>query len=65
MVTKAGSGDLTCTGVGEAGANQLGKRYTCGVCGATVLCTKPGTGVVCCDDAPMDILAAKALPSSD
>ena len=65
MVTKAGSGDLTCTGVGEAGANQLGKRYTCGVCGATVLCTKPGTGAVCCDDAPMDILAAKALPSSD
>ena len=65
MVTKAGSGHLTCTGVGEAGANQLGKRYTCGVCGATVLCTKPGTGVVCCDDAPMDILAAKALPSSD
>jgi len=65
MVTKAGSGDLTCADAGEVGPNALGKRYTCGVCDATVLCTKPGTGVVCCDGAPMEILAATALPSSD
>ncbi len=65
MVTKAGSGDLSCADAGDAGASQLGKRYSCGVCGATLLCTKAGTGVICCDGVPMELLAAKALPSSD
>ena len=65
MVTKAGSGDLSCADAGDAGASKLGKRYTCGTCGATLLCTKAGTGVICCDGAPMELLAAKALPSSD
>ena len=65
MVTKAGSGDLACVPAGEGGPNQLGKRYTCGTCGATLLCVKAGSGVVTCDGAPMELLAAKALPSSD
>ena len=65
MVTKAGSGDLACAAAGEGGPNQLGKRYTCGTCGATVLCIKAGSGVVTCDGAAMELLAAKALPSSD
>ena len=45
--------------------NQLGKRYTCGVCGATVLVTKPGGGDVGCHGAPMEQQQAKPLPSSD
>ena len=65
MVTKAGAGDLTCVAAVDGGPNALGKRYTCGTCGATVLCIKAGTGVVTCDGAPMGLLAAKALPSSD
>ena len=65
MVTKAGAGDLACVAAGGGGPNLLGKRYACGTCGATVLCIKAGAGVVTCDGAPMELLAAKALPSSD
>jgi hypothetical protein len=45
--------------------NQLGKRYTCAVCGATVLVTKPGDGDVECHDRVMEQHRAKPLPSSD
>jgi hypothetical protein len=45
--------------------NQLGKRYTCDTCGATVLVTKPGDGAVTCHDAPMEQHQPKPLPSSD
>jgi hypothetical protein len=45
--------------------NQLGKRYACATCGATVLVTKPGDGGVSCHDAPMEQHRAKPLPSSD
>jgi hypothetical protein len=65
MVTKAGAGDVSCANSGTDGPNLLGKRYKCAACEATLLCTKAGTGVICCDGVPMDILAAKALPSSD
>jgi hypothetical protein len=65
MVTKAGSGDLSCAPAASGGPNQLGKRYACATCGTTVLCIKPGSGVIACDGAPMELLAAKALPSSD
>jgi hypothetical protein len=65
MVTKAGSGDLSCIPADVGEVSQLGKRYTCADCGAMVLCTKAGTGRCACDGAPMELLAAKALPSSD
>jgi len=65
MVTKAGSGVLSCADAGDASPSLLGKRYSCGVCGATLLCTKAGTGVAICDGVPMGLVAAKALPSSD
>ncbi|MET0275931.1 MAG: desulfoferrodoxin [Acidimicrobiia bacterium] len=31
-------------------ANQMGKRYTCSVCEATVLVTKAGDGELVCHD---------------
>ena len=65
MVTKAGSGDLSCTAAGDTEATLLGKRYQCADCEATVLCTKPAAAVICCDGVPMALLAAKSLPSSD
>jgi hypothetical protein len=65
MVTKAGAGDLTCGDAGKDGPNELGKRYQCATCEATMLCIKAGTGIVCCDGAPVPLLAAKTLPSSD
>lgn len=65
MVTKAGIGDISCVDAGVNGPNQLGKRYQCSVCEATLLCTKAGTAEICCDGVPMELLAAKALPSSD
>jgi hypothetical protein len=45
--------------------NQLGKRYTCAACGATVLVTKAGAGSVHCHDQSMEQHQAKPLPSSD
>ena len=46
-------------------ANLMGKRYTCGVCEATVLVTKAGAGEMSCHGQPMEIAQAKPLPSSD
>jgi len=46
-------------------ANQLGKRYVCGTCEATVLVTKAGDGTLECHDSPMEIATPKPLPSSD
>ena len=65
MITKAGDGDLSCAPPSDGGATLLGKRYSCAACGATVLCTKAADVAVCCDGVPMEILAAKSLPSSD
>jgi desulfoferrodoxin-like iron-binding protein len=45
--------------------NQLGKRFTCSVCGSQVLCTKAGEGTVNCCNKPMDAQEAKPLASSD
>ena len=46
-------------------ANQLGKRYTCAVCGSSVLCTKSGEGEIYCCDAVMELQEPRKLPSSD
>jgi desulfoferrodoxin len=46
-------------------ANQMGKRYVCSVCEATVLVTKAGDGELSCHGQAMEIAAAKPLPSSD
>jgi len=46
-------------------ANLLGKRYTCSVCEATVLVTKPGGGELECHGQTMEVAQAKPLPSSD
>lgn len=45
--------------------NLIGKRYECEVCGAEVLCTRPGDGEVTCCRVAMRIKAAKPLPASD
>jgi hypothetical protein len=46
-------------------ATQLGKRFTCEVCGTEVLCTKAGDGDPSCHDKEMTLQAPKQLPSSD
>ncbi|MFI5054206.1 MAG: hypothetical protein ACHQDE_07585 [Acidimicrobiia bacterium] len=46
-------------------ANQMGKRYVCGECEATVLVTKAGDGELSCHGKAMTIATAKPLPSSD
>ena len=46
-------------------ANNLGKRYVCSECEATVLVTKPGGGELECHGQPMQIAESKPLPSSD
>lgn len=46
-------------------ANQLGKRYTCTICGTEVLCTKPGNGTVQCCGQDMPIKEPKPLASAD
>ena len=46
-------------------ANQMGKRYTCAVCEATVLVTKAGDGALTCHDQAMELPSAAPLPSSD
>jgi hypothetical protein len=45
--------------------NLLGKRFHCEVCKAETLCTKAGQGAVQCCGQPMQLKAAKALPSAD
>jgi hypothetical protein len=45
--------------------NQMGKRYTCAACEATVLVTKAGEGTLSCHGQAMEIAQAKPLPSSD
>ena len=46
-------------------ANQMGKRYRCEACGSEVMCVKGGSGRFECHAAPMELLTAKPLPSSD
>jgi desulfoferrodoxin-like iron-binding protein len=36
-------------------ANTVGKRYRCTKCGAEVIITKGGTGIIICCDKPMEI----------
>jgi hypothetical protein len=45
--------------------NQMGKRYTCAECEATVLVTKAGDGELSCHGEAMEIAQAKPHPSSD
>jgi hypothetical protein len=45
--------------------NQLGKRYACATCEATVLVTKSGDGALECHGQPMQAVQAKPLPASD
>ena len=44
---------------------QVGKRYTDEESGIEVLCSKAGTGSLSLSGRPLQIKAAKALPSSD
>ena len=46
-------------------ASQLGKRYTCEVCGTEILCVKAGDGGVTCCDQEIAIQEPKTVPSSD
>ena len=48
-----------------SGANQLGKRYSCMICGTTALATKTGGGRVSCCDQLMEVQETKPIPSSD
>ncbi|MFD4406113.1 hypothetical protein ACFWPH_25480 [Nocardia sp. NPDC058499] len=45
--------------------NETGKRYTCATCSTQVICVKKGEGRFTCHGAPMELLTAKPLPSSD
>ena len=42
--------------------NQMGKRYTCAECEATVLVTKAGDGELSCHGVAMEIAQAEAAP---
>jgi desulfoferrodoxin-like iron-binding protein len=46
-------------------ANQMGKRYKCVVCEATILVTKAGDGQLTCHGQVMEMPTAAPLPSSD
>ncbi|MCH7608699.1 MAG: hypothetical protein IIC94_09080 [Chloroflexi bacterium] len=65
MVTRGGDGELSCVAAPEDEADRLGKRYQDAKTGVTVLCIRAGGSRVCYDGAPMELLAAKTLPSSD
>ena len=36
-------------------ANNVGKRYTCTICGAEVIITRGGSGIITCCNVPMEI----------
>jgi desulfoferrodoxin-like iron-binding protein len=45
--------------------NQLGKRYTCPVCGQVLLCLSGGSGEFTCHGQPMEVVPPQQLPSGD
>jgi hypothetical protein len=45
--------------------NQVGKRYRCEVCETEIICVKGGGGRLECHGAPIALLPAKPLPSTD
>lgn len=81
MVIKgSGDVALTCGGrdmatarlaaIGEpdaalAGGTAMGKRYQSADASVELLCIKPGKGTLAIDGVPLEVKAAKALPSSD
>lgn len=81
MVVRGAEVDLACGGspMVEAGGHrpgggptegldagtELGKRYVHEASGLQLLCVKPGTGTLTVDGVPLQLMAAKQLPSSD
>lgn len=67
VVTRGGDGTITAESrADDAPAPQIGKRFSCGTCGAQVLVTKPSqTGALVCDGTPMALEQPKATKSSD
>lgn len=78
IVVRAAAIELQCGGVAMSSAPtgatdsteatdalQLGKRYVDDVSGLVLMCTKSGAGPVTADGRPVQIVAAKPLPSSD
>jgi hypothetical protein len=78
--TAAGDVDVTCDGraldgidgaaaskgaADAAAGTQLGKRYVDEKSGLELLCTSSGAGTLEAAGAPMQLKAAKVLPSSD
>ncbi|WP_406444439.1 hypothetical protein OHB00_46505 [Streptomyces sp. NBC_00631] len=47
------------------GGSLLGKRYADDDLGVELLCTKPGSGTLAVNGAPLPMKAAKPLPASD
>jgi hypothetical protein len=48
-----------------AGGTAMGKRYQNADGSVELLCVKPGKGTLAIDGVPLEVKAAKALPSSD
>ncbi|MFC2071122.1 hypothetical protein ACFLUU_00170 [Chloroflexota bacterium] len=46
-------------------ASQLGKRYSCQVCGTEILCVKAGQGATTCCGQETEIKEPRTIPSSD
>ncbi len=65
IVTKGGDAELSCAPASDGEADQLGKRYQDEPTGVMALCTKAGNSRIHCDGRPMQMLAPRALPSSD
>lgn len=58
----------TATGASAAEGEDetlIGKRYVDNQTGAELLCTRSGFGALQIDGRPLELKAAKALPSSD
>ena len=65
IITKGGDAELSCAPAPDGKADQLGKRYQDEATGVMALCTKAGASRIHCDGRPMQLLAPRALPSSD
>jgi len=67
-VTMVAAGEEPAAGALEDSASEgtlLGKRYVDDGDTMEVLCTKPGTGSLGADGAPLQLKEAKPLPASD
>jgi hypothetical protein len=65
MIDGKTTSELIDADLSQQAGTQIGKRYADLGLGLELLCTKPGTGTLAVNGAPLALKEAKPLPASD